>query len=285
MNLLAGLEKFGIKSDGNLDITKDPKTQNNTQEKAVKKTSIEDLQEKDLVLQKSVQCPICDHKFKTLIVKSAKVKREGSDPDLRPHYHNIDTLKYEVCVCPKCGYAAMNKYFNHVSSTQMKWIKEAVCSKFTPLSDDVPEIYTADRAVDRYKLALVSTLAKHGQMSEKALICLRIAWIRRDQIKETPDHTPEQLKKRKELMEEYEGFYRQAYDGFNKAYSTETGPYAGLSGNTLEFILANMAIHFKDYGTASKLISGLLGNPNTPQRVKDKCLDLKEKITAAAKKN
>lgn len=280
MNLLSGLEKFGIKSDGDLDITKSP-NQKNAQGQEVKKVALEDLQEKDLVLQKSAQCPICDHKFKYLAVKSGKVKREGTDADTRPHYHNIDTLKYDAIVCPHCGYAAMTKYFEHISATQMKWIKEAVCNNFSPLSDDVPETYSADEAVDRYKLALVSAMAKHARTSEKARICLNIAWIRRDQIKEIPDHTPEQLKKRQELIEEYEGFYKQAYEGYNQAYCTETG----LNSVAIEYILANMAIHFKDYGTASKLISQLLGNPNTNPRVKDRCLELKEKVVAATSKS
>lgn len=279
MNLLSGLEKFGIKSDGNLDITDDGTAKKESGQQTVKK-SIEDLEEKDLVLQKSVQCPICDHKFKVLQVKSAKVKRIGTDADTRPHFHNIDTLKYEVIVCPHCGYAAMNKYFEHVSATQMKWIKEAVCNNFAPLSDDVPEIYTADEAVDRYKLALVSAMAKHARLSEKSLICLRIAWIRRDQIKEMSESNTEEVGKKKQYIEEYEGFYRQAYEGYTKAYSTETG----LNSIAIEYILANMAIHFKEYGTASKLVSNLLGNPNTNPRVKDRCLDLKDKILAAQKK-
>lgn len=281
MNLLSGLEKFGIKSDGQLDITDDgiEKKDNGQMQSAVKK-SIDDLEEKDLVLQKSVQCPICDHKFKVLQVKSAKVKRIGADSDTRPHYHNIDPLKYEVIVCPHCGYAAMNKYFVHVSATQMRWIKDAVTKNFTPLSDDVPEIYTADEAVDRYKLALVSAMAKHARLSEKSLICLRIAWIRRDQVKEMANANAVEVGKKKQITEEYEGFYRQAYEGYTKAYSTETG----LNGTAIEFLLANMAIHFKEYNTAAKLISNLLGNPNTNPRVKDRCLDLKDIVVAAQKK-
>ncbi|MDY6352059.1 DUF2225 domain-containing protein [Candidatus Weimeria sp. HCP3S3_B5] len=281
MNLLSGLEKFGIKADGDLDITKNPGQQKDSKGREIKKTAIEDLTEKDLLLQKSVQCPICDHKFKVLAVKSGKVKRIGADADTRPRYHNIDTIKYDAIVCPHCGYAALTKYFEHLSATQMRWVKEAVCSKFTPLSDDVPETYSPDEAVDRYKLALVSAMAKHARTSEKALICLRIAWIRRDQIKEIPDHTPEQLHKRAELIEEYNGFYRQAYDGFDQAYSTETG----LNTVSIEYIMANMAIHFKEYGKASQLISKLLGNPNANPRVKDRCLELKEIVVKATKKS
>lgn len=279
MNLLSGLEKFGIKSDGKLDITDDGTRKKEDGTQPVKK-SITDLEEKDMVLQKSVQCPICDHKFKVLQIKSAKVKRVGADQDTRPHYHNIDVLKYEVIVCPNCGYAALNKYFAHLSATQMRWIKEAVCKNFKPVSDDVPEIYTPDEAVDRYKLALVSAMAKHARLSEKSLICLRIAWIRRDQIKEMSESKAEEVGRKQQYEEEYEGFYRQAYEGYTKAYSTESG----LNPIAVEFLLANMAIHFKEYGTAAKLISSLLGNPNTSPRVKDKCLDLKDIVLAAQNK-
>ena len=47
MNLLAGLEKFGLKADGNLDITKDPsspKKQDQKAQKAEKGTDTEGLQ-------------------------------------------------------------------------------------------------------------------------------------------------------------------------------------------------------------------------------------------------
>lgn len=280
MNLLAGLEKFGIKSDGKLDITDDGTAKKADGTQTAKK-SIEDMEEKDLVLQKSYQCPICDHKFKVLVPKSAKVKRIGTDADTRPHFHNIDTIKYDVVVCPRCGYAAMTRQFEHLSATQMKWVKEAVCSKFTPVSDDVPETYSPDEAVDRYKLALVSAMAKHARTSEKARICLNIAWIRRDQIKEMSKSNAEEVGKKKAYIEEYNGFYRQAYEGYTKAYSTETG----LNSISIEYLLANMAIYFKEYGTASKLISGLLGNPNVSQRVKDRCLEMKDKVVAAQKKD
>jgi hypothetical protein len=44
-----------------------------------------------------------------------------------------------------------------------------------------------------------------------------------------------------------------------------------------------MAIYFKKYDVASKLVANLLGNPSTPSRVKDKSLDLKDKILEALK--
>jgi len=283
MGLLSGLEKFGLGQDGDLDITKDEKSAKKGG--AIKKGTVAQVvEEKDLVLDKVVQCPVCDKKFHTLTVKTGKAKRMEPDPDLRPNFQGIDTVKYDVVLCPNCGYAAMPKDFVHLTTGQMKWIRQQISEKFTPLKDEVKETYTYDEAVDRFKLALVSTMVKKGKMSEKAYICLKIAWLRRSQYETIKDNTPENLKKKEEVKKEWDGFYRQAYDGFVKASETEMPPYCGgMDSNTLEFMLANMAMYFKDYGAASKLVSRLLTSPNSNQRVKDKCLDLKEQITAGVK--
>lgn len=283
MNLLAGLEKFGLSSDDDLDITKEETKSPKREAPHIIKQEEKPLEEKDLVLERIVECPICGRKFHTLVVKTGKAKRLEPDNDLRPNFQGIDTVKYDAAVCPHCGYAALNKDFVHVSETQMRWIKEAL-RNFRPTDDASSETYSYDRAVDRYKLTLVNTIAKHGKMSEKAYICLKIAWLRRAQLKEIKVGTPKDEAKKKTLLEEYIGFYKQAYEGFEKAIATENAPYEGMDDATVEFMLANMAIFFKDYSAASKLVAKLLTAPTTPKRVKDKCVDLKDEILVELKK-
>ena len=283
MNLLSGLEKFGISADGDLDITKEDKGQNarsGNRAGAAQKQ----LSEADFLLDKVVTCPVCDQKFHTLVVKTGKAKHLESDPDLRPHFEGVDTLKYDAVACPFCGYSAMQRDFVHLSTTQIKWIKAGVSSKFKPVAQKPKKSYTYDEAVDRLKLALVSTMVKKGKMSEKAYICLKIAWLRRTQYESAPNSTPEEKKKREQIRQEWDGFYRQAYDGFTKAVETEMPPYCGMDSNTVDFMIANMAMYFKDYAVAAKLVSRLLTSPNSGQRVKDKCLDLKDQIIAEQKK-
>ena len=48
----------------------------------------------------------------------------------------IDTLKYDVASCPNCGYTAMNRYFEHLSSVQIKLIKEKICANFKPTGEE-----------------------------------------------------------------------------------------------------------------------------------------------------
>jgi uncharacterized protein (DUF2225 family) len=283
MNLLAGLEKFGIKAD-EVDITKEAEKKN-AKKAAPKKAAPKALTEEELLLAKEYTCPVCDHKFKTLLVKTGKAKKIGQEFDLRPRHEGIDTIKYDVVVCPSCGYAAMTKTFEPLSNTQIKWIREQVGENFKPQPRAVDRTtYTYDEAIDRYKLALVSAMVKRAKLSEKAYICLKISWLQRTYLKELPEGTPEELAAKNAMKEEMLQFYQQAYEGFTQAMSKETPPFYGMDSNTLEFMLANMAIYFKDYDTALKLVSRLITSPNTASRVKDKCLQLKEQIVVAKKK-
>lgn len=280
----AGLERFGITSDEDFDITKDEnKKAVRPQQNVTKKPEEHKPEEKDFLLERVIECPICAQKFHTLVMKSGKAKRLEPDADLRPNFEGIDSVKYDVAVCPHCGYAALNKEFMHVSDTQARWIKEAL-KNFRPTEDVSAETYSYDRAVDRYKLALVNTIAKHGRMSEKAYLCLKIAWLRRSEYKEMKGNAPEVQQKKLSALEEYQGFYKQAYEGFTKALATENAPYEGMDESTVEFMLAHMAMYFKDYSTASKIVARLLTSPNTPHKVKDKCVDLKDEIILELRK-
>lgn len=283
MNLLSGLEKFGLGQSGDLDILDDGTDKKKKSANGQEQEKVE-LTEKDFLLDRKVTCPICDKQFVIRSVKSSKLIRKEPDADLRPNHEYVDTLKYGVSACPRCGYAAMNRNFEHLSATQRKWIRETITANFKPVEEPKYEVYTYEYAVERYKLALVSAIAKKARLSEKAYICLNIAWLRRAQLETIPEDTPVNKKRKKECKAEYDGFYRQAYDGFMKVTSTETPPYNGMDANTVDYILANMAFYYKEYDVASKLVSRLLTTPGTPKRMKDKCLDLKDEIVATLKK-
>ena len=281
MNLLAGLEKFGLKADGALDITKEE-----TKKKASAKATTQEKQvmtEEDYLLKKEMECPVCDSKFPVLLVKTGKAKMIGQEFDLRPRHEGVDTIKYDVVSCPHCGYSAMTKAFGPLSSTQRKWVREAVCDNYTGETPVDRTTYSYEEAVDRYKLALVCAMARRAKLSEKSYICLKLSWLRRTQYKLLPEGTEEEKAVKNEVKEEIQGFYQQAYEGFKACMSKESPPYYGMDSNTLEFMLANMAMYFKDYDYASQTVSRLLTSPNTNSRVKDKCLNLKEQIAKAKK--
>lgn len=281
MNLLSSLEKFGISQQEELDITKETKSKQQEEAKPVEE--VKPPEEKDFLVVKQMKCPVCDKKFRNLSVRGTKTKRMDPDFDLRPRYENIDILKYDVVLCTNCGYAAMSRFFTPVSDAQVGRIKNAVSNNFKSMKDTIYETYTRKEAIDRYKLALVSAMAKIVKLSEKSYICLKIAWLLRDEIKETDASTPEGEASKQQMTKEMDGFYRQAYNGFLQAIGKETPPFCGINMATMSFMLANMAMHFNDYAIASKYIYELLGSKSSSRQIKERCQILKEKLVEQKK--
>ena len=249
MNLLSGLEKFGLEISEDMDIFEEdkPKTSASTEAAGEKP----DIPTEDMfLLEKGIRCPVCDKVFKTKMIKNGRVKRLESDKDLRPRHQYIDTLKYDICSCPHCGYTAMTRFFPHITNVQSKLIKENICSKFHAQIEPEPAVYDYDRALERYKLSLFNTIVKKGKTSEKAYTCLKIAWLYRGKA-ETMDAATEEGKAAiAECKKEEEAFYKQAYDGMLKAVSTEMFPICGMDQGTVDYLLATMSIHYKKYDVA-----------------------------------
>ena len=196
MSLLTGLEKFGLQADEMQIYEKKDEKQ---VEKEVVKKEEKIPEETEFLLLKSVQCPVCEHKFKMISIKSGRLRRKEPDMDLRPRFYYIDTLKYDICACPNCGYTAMSRYFDSMSSLQRKLIKENICDKFNAhnaLNVEELKAYDYDTAVERYKLSLYNSIVKKAKISEKAYTCLKLAWMLYEQNEELTGKDEKTLEKK-----------------------------------------------------------------------------------------
>lgn len=282
MNLFAGLEKFGIKAGDTANLFEEEKKVST----GADGTQKEEIPSEDsFLLDKAVRCTVCDKVFKTKIIKNGRVKRMEPDLDLRPRFEYIDTLKYNVVSCPYCGYTALNRYFEHLTSGQRKLINEQICANFKAEGSAEPTLLDYDKAIERYKLALFNTIVKKGKNSEKAYICLNISWLYRGQAEGLDASDPEMAKKKTECKEQEEAFYQQAFEGFMKAVSSEDFPMCGMDSCTVDYLLAAMAYHYKKYDVASKCIARIQGTVSASKKMKDRAYDLKEKIVADIKNN
>lgn len=271
-----GLGSLGLGNLEGLELFEAPK------ETEDKKEEVAKVEEKDLIYDKTFSCPVCYQDFTNKIIKTGKAKLLGTDWDLRPKYEGINPLKYDVQVCPTCGYSALSRFFPTVMSAQAKLIKENI-SPNVRMSAFNGEIYTYEEALERYKLALVNTVVKRGKASEKAYVCLKSAWVLRSYA-EWLDETGDTTKNKEELKTQEEEYLANAFTGFIEARKSENFPMCGMDESTIDYLLAELATHFKKYDVASKLIAGLLTSPTAPSRMKDKARDLKEEILAELKK-
>ncbi len=284
MNLFEGLEKFGLKADETKNLFEEEKK--STGAAGDGKSAAEEIPTEDaFLLEKAIRCAVCDKVFKTKMIKNGRVKRLEPDKDLRPRFQYIDTIKYDVASCPFCGYTAMYRYFDHLSSMQLKMIKEQVCTNFKPSGEETVKVYDYDTAIDRYKLALFNTLVKKGKTSEKAYTCLKISWLYRGKYEEMDKEDPALEQARSDCKAQEEAFYQQAYEGFMKAVSSEMFPICGMDQSTMDYLLAVMASHYKKYDVASKCISNVMTSPAASKKMKDRAYDLKEQLVAEIKKN
>lgn len=282
MNLLAGLEKFGLKAENTTNLFEEEKKKTMDASGEVKE---EIPSEESFLLDKAIRCAVCDKVFKTKLIKNGRVKRLEPDFDLRPRYEYIDTNKYGVSSCPYCGYTALDRFFDHLTSVQIKLIKEGVCANFKGNGDVEPKVLDYDMAIERYKLALFNTIVKKGKASEKAYTCLKIAWLLRGKAENVDAEDPNAAQIKKECKEQEEAFYQQAYEGFTKAVSSENFPICGMDATTMDYLMAVMSDHYKRYDVASKCIARILQTPAASKRMKDLALELKKKIVEDIKKS
>lgn len=279
--ILSGLEAFGLGNLSKMEVyeKEEEKEKKGAQGEAAHHHTVSEV---ELIFDKTYTCPVCDKMFKAKNVKAGKVKLNSMDSDLRPKYQAMDSLKYDAVVCPSCGYAALNRFFNYMTSVQAKLIKENISANFRGLPQE-GEIYSYDDAIARHKLALVNTIVKHSKLSEKAYTCLKTAWLLRGKSETLPAETPDYVNVKKTLQAEETEFLKNAYEGFQEAFSKEMFPMCGMDENTCTYLVGELARRLGHYEEASRWISRVLTARDANERIKAKAREAKEQITAALK--
>ncbi|ROR26302.1 hypothetical protein EDD66_10824 [Mobilisporobacter senegalensis] len=279
-NIFSGLEDFGLGKLSNMDIY-------SVEESAEKKTSSTQKEkpkfnEADFIFEKTFNCPVCEEEFKSKTVKTGKVKLLSADTDLRPKYHLLDSLKYDAIVCPKCGYSALNRFFNYMTAAQAKLIKAQISTNFKGLTEE-GDILSYDDAIARHKLALVNTIVKKGKISERAYTCLKLAWLLRGKSESLPADTPNYDEVKKALAKEELEFTNKAYEGFMSAFEKELFPMCGMDEITTTYLVADLARRCGKLDESSRWISRVLISKDANERIKSKARDIKELIQNAKK--
>ena len=93
-NLFAGLESLGLNIKDTVDVYEKEKKEN--QDADAKKAQVKEIQEEDLLFDKTYTCPVCDHEFKSKTVRTGKAKLVSADTDLRPKYKRINPLIFRA---------------------------------------------------------------------------------------------------------------------------------------------------------------------------------------------
>lgn len=268
--MLSGISRLGLDDFENIDIFKEHgKTTNGDKQEGNSGTK---HLETDYLFEKTYDCPVCNTQFKSLKVKATKPKLLRTDPDMRPVYQYIDIIKYDCVVCEKCGYAALEKYFDKLSDSQIRVVRNEISSKFKGIKP-AGEKYTYDEAIIRYKLALANAVVKRGKISERSYICLKLAWLYRGKRESLV--LPEE-KRTMELYTHEIQYIQKAREGFTNARMKEMFPIIGMDEWSYDFLLAELSIECNEQVEAKKLLSNIIVSRNAPERIKNRARDLRD---------
>ncbi len=275
MGIFSGLESFGLSKLKNVDIYENSSSDVNGSKNVEKPKIVE----ADILFDKTYTCPVCDSEFKSKTIRTGKVKLISADTDLRPKYQLVDALKYDAIACPKCGYAALNRFFTYMTSAQSKLIREQISANFKGISDS-GDVYSYDDAIARHKLALVNTVVKNGKTSERAYTCLKLAWLCRGKAENLPENTTDRDKVIKELKAEEDELIKNAYEGFSSAFMKEQFPLCGMDECTSTYLVADLARRCGNFEEAIRWVSRVITSRQANERIKSKARELKDLIKA-----
>lgn len=287
MGIFSGLKGLGLGNMENRDLYSDKEDAKAAPEtpKAAEKTEQKSttLQESSFIFDKGFECPVCNSKFTSKILKANRARMIGMDRDLRGKYEGVDPVKYDVVMCPECGYAALGKYFPGITGTQAKLIREQITTTIQ-FGEYKGDIYTYEQALERYQIALACAVVKRAKSSEKAYTCLKAGWATRGWIEAVTAKKKAEPSLITMLKKQEDEYLQNAYTGFSEARMKESLPVCGMDAYTLDYLLAVLAIRFGDLTVAERYISNVLSSNTANSRVKDKARDLKQVLQEERKK-
>nr|MCR5830733.1 DUF2225 domain-containing protein [Lachnospiraceae bacterium] len=182
---------------------------------------------------------------------------------------------------PYCGYATLTRYFTSLPTAQVKLIKEGIVGKVHGVANN--PIMSYDDAIQRYQLALASSIVKRAKDSEKAYVCLKMAWVIRGKSETLPADTPDRDAVIEQLKNDEDEALKTAYEGFVSARQKESFPIAGMDEITIDYLLAVLASRFGQFDVAQKMIASILLSKTANSRIKDRARDLKEQVLSDMK--
>lgn len=253
-NIFSGLENLGFKNLSDADIFRKKEVEKQPTTAATPKV-VDPLSQ---LYDKECTCPVCEHKFKAKTVKVNAPRIKGKDSDFMIIYSDINPYFYDVILCPICGYAAMRSDFEKIKSYQKDLIRVGISSKWT--GKNYPELFDANIAIERYKLALINAMVIEAKSSTKAMICLKLAWMYRI-LKDNENETI---------------FIEKAIEGFNDAFENEVLPVYGLQSFAVMYLLGELSRRINKQDDALRWFGKVITSPQTPQKIKDLARDMRD---------
>ena len=201
---------------------------------------------------KKHNCPICDVEFTTYRVRSRSAVPTIIDSDFCAHFKDktVNPNHYSVSVCPECGYAFTEEFSANFPAGAKNMIKEKISKKWEKRSFDGER--DSAKAIETFKLAILSASIKRESQVIMANLCLRLAWIYRIE----------------EQVDQEERFLRLALDEYEKSYIESDFMKTSMTELRLLFMIGELNRRLKDYQKAIQYFSKITEHPNRNNELK-----------------
>jgi len=173
------------------------------------------------IYRKKLKCPSCANEFTSTKVKSSKLRVDKRDSDFLVYYKGENPIKYNVFVCPHCGYAAQEINFDKLNHNKVEVVSRYITSKWK--RKDYTGVRTIEDAIECNKLALYCGELIGLKKLELGNICLRLAWLYRMIDKEDENR-----------------FLQNAVALFEEAYLNESLVGSTLDEVTLAYLIGEL---------------------------------------------
>ena len=183
------------------------------------------------LFDKTMECTCCKQDFVTKKVRTSRLRLEKRDEDFLNYYKTENPIKYNIFVCPNCGFAAYESKYETIKQDQINIIQSNVTLNW--VQRDFGGVRSNGKAMETYKLALYQgTLLGYSKL-EIANICLNIGWLYR-----------------MEEDEEEKRFISLARNKFIDAYNDESLSGTNMTEEKLTYLIAELSRRIGDKETA-----------------------------------
>lgn len=195
----------------------------------------------DILYSAEKRCVICDKPFTVTRVRNrlAMLKQDG---DFCTYYKDINPYCYAIWVCPHCGYAAQDVYFEE-TPYRADAVKQFLRGREVHV--DFSGKRTVEQAVATYKLAIFYAEMTETLPSRLGGLYLKLAWLYR-QSGETEHELP--------ALDKAREYYEQAF-------LRERLPIGNMSQLTLEYLIGELYRRTGKLAEALNYLAKVVGNP------------------------
>jgi len=201
----------------------------------------------DRLYNKKLECPVCSNKIEVTQVKKMGYRIASRDTDFCVYYEGINPILYEPWVCEFCGYAALEEDFEGISEKGKDIIKKNVTPHWRARSFTGERDY--QKAIEAYKLVIVSSKYLQAKSSTLAKISMRMAWIYR------LENDPKEM--------DYLAFALKYYAD---AYEKESFPIAKMDESTCMYMIGELNRRLGNIDEAVKWFSKVLNSPEARKK-------------------